>query len=178
MNCDVCERPKRRCVCRFIRRAPTPLNITIIQHADEHKHAKNTGTLAAKCLGIDIVPSHELAHMNWRAKHDVLLFPASEGDSTIDAPELPKDAHIWLIDATWRKATRILAEHTDLAALPRVTLPVSESQWRNRKPQRSGQLATIEAIATLHESCQHHSISDTLNQVFESFQVALEQYKS
>ena len=178
MNCDVCERPPRRCVCRFIRRTPTPMNITMIQHVDEHKHAKNTGTLAAKCLGIDIVPSHDLIHLNWSKEHDALLFPSTEDIETVAASELPSETHIWIIDATWRKATRILAEHPRLASLPRVVLPASESQWRNRKPQRPGQLATIEAIATLHESCQHHSISQSLNQVFDTFQIALEQYKS
>lgn len=178
MNCNACERPIRRCVCRFVQRVPTPLNLLMIQHADERKHAKNTGTLAAKCLGIEIVPSHELTHLNWSAAPNALLFPSIDGVDTVDATELNANTNIWVIDATWRKATRILAEHPELASLPRVTLPASESYWRNRKPKRAGQLATIEAIAKLHECCQYHQISKTLNQVFENFQIALEQYKS
>jgi len=179
VNCPECLRPSRRCICRFVRSCDTPLKLTVIQHRDEAKHAKNTGALAARCLDITLIFDDQIESIDFNNGRHSLLYPVTDAPTQVLQPtQLDESIRVWIIDATWRKAKRLLAENPALQALPRIALSPTESQWRNRKPQSSGQLATIEAVSELHRQGGFSNTASVLDTAFEDFQKHLESFKS
>lgn len=179
-QCRTCGRPPRRCICAFSRNIPCDIEVVIVQHPDERKNAKNTGSLTARCLGAKVLSSENEDFDATEVLVDdgtpqALLFP--DHAQFPSATSHTNVERIWLLDATWRKALKLMHTHPHLHRLARISINAHSSSWRIRKPQKAGQLASIEAISCYFDSVGKSSSAEQLQIVFEEFQKSAELYR-
>jgi len=131
--------------------------LLVLQHPDEAREAKGTAPLLRLGLaGCELrIGEHFDPPEPVPGRDDWLLYPA-DGDAPAPMPSVPAPGALRLIvlDATWRKSRRMLAENPWLQALPRLALgEAAPSRYAAlRKARRGGQLATLEAVLlALHE---------------------------
>ncbi len=154
--CDACHYLKQQCVCGLMPNLAQTLKIVIFQHPKEASHPKNTIKLLqlvwpdAKVI---ILPEDDLQNTdyfkdindNWH-----LLYP---GDTslvleTLSDTEKGEIEGLVLIDATWRKAYKLLNLYPSLQALPRVCLgTIPERLYGIRKAPSLEALSSLEALA-------------------------------
>jgi DTW domain-containing protein YfiP len=140
----------------------TPLNIIILQHPKEAKHAKNTVKLLA--LGLEQVSVlqgesqkdwAELAEQVTKEPQNYCLVYPHEQSSSIElicSPEqkkqhFPANHNVIFIDASWRKALKIwhlnpwlqLCDSWHFATPP-------ENQYHIRRTTQKSSLSTLESV--------------------------------
>jgi len=130
--------------------------VLVLQHPQEQRHAKNSVALLrlslAHCevvVGERLAPEALQALLHRPGRETRLLYP--DVPAAPAPPSLPTMSGIPLrlvvLDATWRKSLRMLLEHPDLAALPRLTLDApAQTRYRTiRAARRADQVSTLEA---------------------------------
>ena len=149
-TCDHCSRPLSECYCDAIVSIDNPTKVIILQHPKESDHPYNTGRMAHRCLRnselhVGVRFSDEfLATLLTRSS--LLLFPELEWLAESE-PQDSVPQQIIVLDATWRKAKKMLHLNPALQRLPRLALSnVPNSQYTVRSSQLVDGLATIEAI--------------------------------
>jgi DTW domain-containing protein YfiP len=148
------------------------VGLRVLQHPRERHAWKNTARLLALCVAdtqwaqaerVDRCPwptagAHAAADADADPGPYVLLYPPTPGDGAIvPPPALPWDpassttppgVRLVVIDATWRKAYRMLAESPWLQSLPRWSLAVAPpSRYGVRRARGAQQRSTFEAAA-------------------------------
>jgi len=121
--------------------------VLILQHPSETAHALNTARLAALGLSSAELVVGEIVSLPADERDNYLLFPGPEAISleTLANSEVP--LRLIVPDGTWRKARKMLHLNSELAALPRVSLPTGlVSRYRLRKAPAPGAISTLEAI--------------------------------
>lgn len=160
------------------------MDLLIIQHASETKHAINTARIAG--LGIkncEILVGEDFSHSNTLKQklanqHTCLLFPTQNAIPTQQfITEQSKPELCVIIDGTWRKAKRIYFVNPALQQLPAVALTnLPPSNYKIRKAPDPNALSTIEAtVAFLREAggdthC-HQNCLDAFERLID-FQIA------
>jgi len=155
-RCDGCRFLTEQCVCQWIPRLTTQLNVLILQDPKEAKHAKNTVSLL--CLGlasvecVSITSQRELADKllqkdpaKWR-----LLFPCDSAVAleSIDAKTASNIEGLILLDATWRKAKKMYFTEPMLQKFEAVCfLQPPLGGYQIRKSPSDLSLSTLEACA-------------------------------
>jgi len=145
-----------QCVCEWIPRLSTRLNILILQDPKEAKHAKNTVSLL--CLGLTSVECISTANVDvlrriilqkdpakWR-----LVFPCEKAVAieSIEAEDASKVEGLILLDATWRKAKKMYLTEPLLHTFGAVCFSQPPmGQYRIRKSPSNLSLSTLEACA-------------------------------
>jgi DTW domain-containing protein YfiP len=144
------------CVCELIPQLAQPIKIVIFQHPKEASHAKNTiklVTLVWPQVTVIILPEDDVDNSryfdgindNW-----YLLYP---GESSLALESLPESQKrniegLVLIDATWRKAYKLLNLYPRLQSLPRVCFThIPKSVYGIRKAPSLEALSSLEALA-------------------------------
>jgi len=126
----------------------------VLQHAEEQKHALNTGRLAV--LGLEraelLVGEYfpQLAEKLSAYTSVFLLFPGEFAQAPNPLACDAANGPVLLIvpDGTWRKARKILYANPVLSSLPRLSLEAgAPSRYRLRKTSVPAAVSTIEAIA-------------------------------
>lgn len=152
--CPRCQRPRRACLCQWIRPTANKVELVILQHPRERGYAKNTAALLAlslermHCHVGEHWPEAELEQRIGGLEGSWLLYPDTPDLPTPPAPgaaalERPR---LVLLDATWRKSRRMLYRNPLLQQLPRLALTQeAPSRYRLRRARRPGQLSTLEA---------------------------------
>ncbi|MEK8051885.1 tRNA-uridine aminocarboxypropyltransferase [Ideonella sp. DXS22W] len=186
------------CVCACLARPGVPwqgpVHLLLLQHPREQRETKGT----ARLLHQAVAGSRLLVGERWTdppapdgaahpattpaSHHDVLLYPATPGDTALPAaPPLPaawlaEPARLRLvvIDGTWRKSRRMLYESPWLQRLPRLALVAPPpSRYRIRRARGEGQLSTFEAaVLALGQLAPAHDPGPVLWPVFEAFVAA------
>ena len=154
-RCSVCLRPASHCLCCLIPTLHSAVNVLVIQHPQEQRHALNTwrllvaGLANSELVVIEQIPTDstlqmQLADPDWRTE---LLFPGASAQTLSTAPEGDdRPRRLVLLDGTWRKARKLLLFNPVLQQLPRVALPAGMiSRYRLRKASEANALSTIEA---------------------------------
>lgn len=150
--CPHCRLTAAACLCSSARPLQVQTQVWVLQHPAERDHPKNTLRLARLCLpDIHVLVGEtpedfRTAVAALSPAKAVLCYP----DPTSVALESrqPVASQLVFIDATWRKAHKILQLNPWLQQLPRChfnAAPVGE--YRLRKTRRAGGLSTLEAIA-------------------------------
>ena len=150
--CPRCERALVSCLCGLLPRVPlvNDVELLVLQHPNEAREAKGTAPLLRLGLASCEVRVGERFEppMPRPGRQDWLLYPADSGTAPVSAPTgSPSALRLIILDATWRKSRRMLAENAWLQALPRLALETAAaSQYAAlRRARRAGQLATLEA---------------------------------
>lgn len=153
--CSVCQYPLATCVCSAVRPVESPVSISIVQHPNEVKHAKNTARLVALCIEkTHLVVSDNAEHMaslrrRCRKQKTALLYPSMQSRSW----ENNKDAsetlsHLIFLDGSWRQAYAIWQQHAWLQSLPGYHFSSAPpSSYAIRHTQDPAHLSTLEAVA-------------------------------
>ena len=148
-RCTACLRPEAACLCRRAVPVANATPVLILQHPDEAMHAKGS----ARLLHLSLQASRlevgtrfdEAALAAWCGEGAALLYPAD--DRAPVRASLDRPARLVVLDATWRKSRRLLADHPLLARLPRWPLqpPLPPSRYASRRAHRPEQRSTLEA---------------------------------
>jgi DTW domain-containing protein YfiP len=169
--CLGCGVPQKLCLCNKVDVADaSAVSAVILRHPDERKKTLSTVSLIKQRFPEILVKEGE-NFSPLRQKNLVLVFPDADPESTqlestqsetlnSQARESVPDAVIpgdqeepvtlVFLDATWRKAKRMLHENAWLGALPRTSLePTSMSGYLLRKVPDEHALSTVEVFAIL-----------------------------
>ncbi len=188
--CWRCFWPKERCWCGEITEQAVRTEFVFLMHPKEFKQEKaGTGRLTALSLagssiemgiGFDGHPAVNRL-IDDPSNLAVLLYPAvgamnvSEGGLT---PELLGNRRlvVFLLDATWACAKRMLTESTRLQALPKLMFtPVEKSRFVIKRQPHEWCLSTLEATHQLLGALEAAGLDDypdprALPSLFEKMQ--------
>lgn len=146
------------CVCSAIVTVDVPVDITVIQHPKESKHAKNTIRLA-KLINprINVISSEQKERIQRLIEsvmgNGALIYPNANSlplenafnDANLQSQPLK---HLIFIDASWKQAFGIWKQHSDLALLKSFHLDLNVgSKYQIRCAKKPNYLSSIEAIA-------------------------------
>lgn len=148
-NCFGCGLPKRMCLCGKVEADFNAPPIIIFRHPDERGRTLSTVSLIKQRYPNVLVKEGEI-FSEPRLGNLTLLFPGGdkfgpECDQTSD-----ENRNYLLIDATWRKAKKMLHLNPWMQTLPRISLDTGTlSNYIIRKVPDAGALSTVEAFAFL-----------------------------
>jgi DTW domain-containing protein YfiP len=154
--CGGCGFLVTQCVCEWVPRLSTHLNIVILQDPKEAKHAKNTVSLlrlaltSVECIStanVDALKNvlSQKDPVKWR-----LVFPcdAAVAVESIEVEEASEIEGLIFIDATWRKAKKLYFTEPLLRIFGAVSfLQPPIGQYKIRKSPNDTSLSTLEACA-------------------------------
>ena len=163
-TCYRCFWPKHLCWCASIRPMQTRTRIVLLMHPKEFKQEKaGTGRLTHLCLasseihmGIGFDQDEAVqALIHDPRNYPVLLYPGttarnlSRGDLT--AADLGgRQLVVFVLDATWSGARKMLRLSPTLQALPRIMFtPAAPSRFVIKQQPQEGCLSTLEAVHEL-----------------------------
>jgi DTW domain-containing protein YfiP len=160
--CITCHYPQNTCLCDWINPITSPLNIIILQHPKETRHAKNTVKLLA--LGLKKImilqgekPDDwtELSQKMAKRPQDYSLFYPHEQSKSVESiisPEskesiFPINHNVIFIDASWRKALKIwhLNPWLQLCDSWHFSNP-PDNQYHVRHTTQKNSLSTLESV--------------------------------
>lgn len=159
-TCYRCFWPQAQCWCGSITPMPTKTRFVFLMHPKEFKREKaGTGRLTHLCL-----PNSEIqmgvefdAHPATQAliadpaNHCVLLYPGAEARNLSHGELKPDELGsrrlvVFLLDATWSCARKMLRLSPTLQALPRIMFtPEAPSRFVIKQQPVEGCLSTLEA---------------------------------
>ncbi len=168
--CHQCSRPARVCLCDAVTTIDNPIDVTIYRHSSETNKAVGTAVLCQLSLkNIRIIDGDTvMLDDNPQGKRRVLLFPPlADGSSELIPPLTPQQIHrdgfsppveLIVLDGSWKKARKMYYLSPELYRLPKLRLDVSatEANYTIRKAEKSGQLSTLEAIASALSSIENN----------------------
>lgn len=163
-TCYRCFWPKDLCWCPSIRPMETRTRFVFLMHPKEFKREKaGTGRLTHLCLpqstihmglGFDADPQVQ-AIIRDPALYPVLLYPGttarnlSRGDLT-PAELGGRRLVVFILDATWSGARKMLKLSPSLQQLPRIMFtPTAPSRFVIKQQPQAGCLSTLEAVHEL-----------------------------
>lgn len=178
--CLGCGVPRKLCLCNQVEINRLGHPVIILRHPDERKKTLSTVSLVKQRYPEVLVKEGEI-FSPLRQNNLAILFPDADVQanplrhnsstniaSNFDSPT--EQQTLVLLDATWRKAKRMLHENTWLSSLPRVSIePKIVSNYLLRKVPSPNALSTVEVFAmTQNDSALHE-----LFQVFMHKQIEL-----
>lgn len=165
--CSRCLRAQRACICHWITPIAHAIEVLILQHPLEVKHAKGSARLLhmsfpdSRLLIGEVFDEQELAELlhapsapGAQRKQAILLYPDTADDAGMAQPAIsvdeyaiePAELRLVVLDGTWRKSRKMLYANPLLQSLPRLALhDVPASQYLIRKARGAHQLSTLEA---------------------------------
>ena len=148
--CAHCQRPARRCLCRWITPTLNRVSLCVLQHPLEHGHAKGSLPLLRLSLNQCNVEIAEVFNAEqqaaWQLPGTWLLYPGEGTATAAPVPSPGKVRQLLLLDGTWRKTRKLLHLNPALQHLPRFALQAPPpSRYGLRKAQHPDQRSTLEA---------------------------------
>lgn len=171
LRCVRCQRPLSHCLCSLIPSLSSRVQVQILQHPDEARHALNTARLAV--LGLEtanLCLGEQFPHLPIDSG-TYLLFPGPEARSLKELTLAEQTAveRLIVLDGTWRKARKLLYLNPALQALPQLKLPEGcRSRYRVRKAPMPDALSTVEAIVIALSLIEHSERFEALLVPFEA----------
>jgi DTW domain-containing protein len=163
-KCYRCFWPKALCWCPVLQPMAMRTRFVFLMHPKEFKHEKTgTGRLTHLCL-----PNSELhmglafdgdeavqAVINEPKDFPVLLYPGTTARNLSNGDLTPSDLAgrrlvVFLLDATWSGARKMLKLSPSLQRLPRIMFtPAAPSRFVIKQQPAAGCLSTLEAVHEL-----------------------------
>ncbi len=165
--CAACGYPQITCLCAWVNPITAPMNIIILQHPKEAKHAKNTVKLLALGLQkITILQGEkpedwiELAQKVTNQPQNYCLFYPHEHSCPVESISsleqklrfFPVKSSVIFIDASWRKALKIWHLNPWLQQCNSWHFcNPPENQYHIRRTTQQSSLSTLESVAYVLE---------------------------
>jgi DTW domain-containing protein len=162
--CYRCFWPKALCWCGSLHPMPTRTRFVFLMHPKEYKEEKaGTGRLTHLCLpnselhmGVGFDDREEVrALLEDPGNHCVLLYPGREARNLSRGEFTAADLGgrrlvVFLLDATWPLARKMLRLSPGLQRLPRIMFtPTAPSRYIIKQQPQEGCLSTLEAVHEL-----------------------------
>jgi len=162
--CLRCFRPRKSCLCSDINAFDTVTHIVILMHPKEAKKVKmGTGRLTHLCLsnselrlGTDFTRDERVNSLiNDNRYFPVILYPGENSvqiskDATLIQNIGAKTLLVFVIDASWPLAKKILRQSHNLKALPQIHFrPKVPSRYVLKQQPHPYCLCTIESVSLL-----------------------------
>lgn len=159
-KCTKCFRPVKTCYCNDIKEVDTGVSFIILMHPREaYRQKTGTGRLAHLCLtdseilvGVNFSNNRRVNELISKPDNfAVTLYPDEDAiyaNNITQAGEY-KNRHVvvFLIDATWLLAKKMLKMSPNISALPKVSFSKKyKSQFHFKKQPDDYCLSTIESI--------------------------------
>lgn len=186
-KCYRCYRPKSSCMCDHVKPIATRTKFVILMHPKEFQKVKNgTGHLTHLSLpnselyiGVDFRDHQRVNELlDDSSKLCYVLYP---GETSHNLNEKGIEAEgrelvIFVIDATWSTAEKLLKVSTNLQALPKLSFTHTKSSAFTIKEQPEAYcLSTIESTLSILELLHEHKM-ETIGQ--EGFAHFLDPFKA
>ena len=180
-KCYTCYRPLSSCMCAYVKPIETETKFVILMHPKEFQKVKNgTGHLthlslpnSALYVGVDF-RNHEPVNtlLNDSSKLCYVLYPG-EDSLHLNETKIEKSGRelvIFIIDATWSTALKLLKVSTNLQALPKLSFThTKSSQFQIKQQPKEAYLSTIESTLTILELLDAHGMETIKEEAFEGF---------
>lgn len=168
--CSHCHLPIKSCLCSWVRPLSRSYDWGVLQDPSESLHPKNSlRLLSLSWSELRVWQERDIAQVpelkDWLVSDEpiYLVFPTNKACLSREAlPEAvtlhhlvnkTKRPRLLFIDATWRKATKLILSNPDLARLTRLVLFCPEkSNYIIRKGPGPTSLSTFEAIMVCLEA--------------------------
>lgn len=188
--CYRCFWPADLCWCPSLHAMPTRTRFVFLMHPKEYKEEKAaTGRLTRLCLanselhmgkGFDDHPAVQ-ALLADPANHCVLLYPGTTAHNLSEhaypsAQLSGRRLVVFLLDATWSGARKMLRLSPTLQALPRIMFtPSAPSRYLIKQQPQAGCLSTLEAVHELllvlrQQGLDDYPLPDQLLGLFQRMQ--------
>jgi len=188
-KCYKCYRPVSSCVCSHVKPVETKTKFVILMHPKEFQKVKNgTGHMTHLSLpnselyvGVDFRDHSRVnALLEDETKVCYVLYPGAESHRLNENKiELSgRELVIFIIDATWSTAEKLLKVSTNLQVLPKLSFThTKSSQFQIKEQPADYCLSTIESTLTILELLNSHEMEDlkegALQQFLEPFQAMI-----
>ena len=158
-QCPGCALPVRICSCEHINPSAKSPKVIILRHPDERGRTLSTVSLIKQRYPSVLVKEGEIFQKP-RIERMAVLFP-DNGNNKPEAREVDLETTLILIDATWKKAKKILHLNPWFNDLPKVSInPEKLSSYKIRKVPDASALSTVEAFAEVSNSPELHDLFD------------------
>jgi DTW domain-containing protein YfiP len=173
--CAICDYPQSTCLCAWVNPFTSPLNVIVLQHPKETKHAKNTVKLLTLGLKkITVLQGEapedwtELAQKVANQPQNYCLFYPHEKSVSVESISsseqkekyFPENHSVIFIDASWRKALKIWHLNPWLQQCNSWHFDnPPENQYHIRRTTQQSSLSTLESVAYVLEHT--HNINCT-----------------
>jgi len=180
-KCYACYRPLSSCMCGHVRPIETNTKFVILMHPKEFQKVKNgTGHLTNLSLpnselyvGVDFRDHNPVnALLNDKNRLCYVLYP---GEDSLHLNETKiecegRELVIFIIDATWSTALKLLKVSTNLQALPKLSFThTKSSQFQIKQQPQEAYLSTIESTLTILELLDAHGMEAIKEESFTYF---------
>ncbi|MCP5531036.1 MAG: DTW domain-containing protein [Opitutaceae bacterium] len=163
-TCYRCFRPARVCWCGELVPMATRTRFVLLMHPKEFKREKaNTGRITHLCLAnseiiVDasleenVILRERLADPTY---HSALLYPGEaacdlSAEQPLPAALTARPLQLFILDATWSAARKMLRLSPVLQALPRLMFrATAPSRYRIKQQPQDGCLSTLESVHEL-----------------------------
>ncbi len=162
--CYRCFRPRSTCFCSDIEAIRTHTRFVILMHPKEARKVKlGTGRLTGLCLqnseillGIDFTEDRRINRLIENPSHYPMILYPGEGSTDISEFRFPegvpdkKRILVFVIDASWTLAKKMLKLSANLQALPKIHFrPQKPSRYVIKQQPHEYCLSTIESVCFL-----------------------------
>jgi DTW domain-containing protein YfiP len=175
--CPRCLRPERSCICHWIVKLESLVELIVLQHPLEVHQAKGSARLlhlsvsgSQLQIGESFEPDALRELLMEDGKTSLLLYPDNPAERhiipappvlTADQLCVPGQLRLIVLDGTWRKSRKMLYQNPLLQQLPRLALSdMPASHYRIRKAHKPDQLSTLEAscyaLMQLEDNCEKY----------------------
>jgi len=189
-KCYKCYRPQTSCMCMYIKQIYTKTKFVILMHTHEFKKIKNgTGhlthlSLKNSELHVEInFKNHNRVNelINDKNNNCFVLYPSDEA-IVLNKTNLhveTKQTVIFLIDATWSIAKKMLRDSPNLQALQKISFEHSKnSEFKIKEQPMDLCLSTIEStlcvLELLNNNIDEKLSEEELNGFLEPFRQMVE----
>jgi DTW domain-containing protein len=181
LYCSACLRPKSACICHCVQSLASDVEVLILQHPSEVRHAKGTARLLHLCLPNSRIVQGEVFDksalqtlLTEGGKQSVLLYPTD--CYACPAAHAANQIRLVVLDATWQNSRRLLRLNPALQTLPRIAFqnPAPTRYSAIRMAHASHQLSTIEATGAMLAQLDGGLDTRPLLAAFDAF-IALQQ---
>lgn len=156
-TCLKCLRALSDCYCARIRAFQSGARFVILQHPKEFRNRVGTARMASLCVSNSVLIAGELedreratqAIVRAPGNRCALLYPGTMAREPAEfaAEENGSQVVIFVIDATWAMAKKMVRLSPTLSAMPRIAFrPARPSGYLFRRQPRPECVSTIEAI--------------------------------
>ncbi|OJF77300.1 MAG: hypothetical protein BKP49_02195 [Treponema sp. CETP13] len=171
-KCYKCFRPKKSCYCKYIVPVTTSVKFVFLMHPKEaFKQKTGTGRLASLTLpgseiiiGVDFTQNKRVNEILTDSQYFPVLMYPDENAWTADRPGLKnaignKTLLVFLVDATWFFAKKMLRLSTNLFTIPKLSFAKGYiSQYKFKTQPAKECLSTIETCYYLLNELQENEI--------------------
>jgi len=189
-KCYKCFRPQSSCMCKYIDSFETQTKFVVLMHTHEFKKIKNgTGHFTHLSLanselyiGTDFSKHSDVNKLiNDDNNRCYVLYPSDESLVLNDSPLIKdnKQNVIFLIDATWHNAKKLLRDSVNVQTLPKLSFKhTKNSQFKIKEQPMDLCLSTMEStlcvLELLNKQGNESLSSSSLDSFLEPFKKMVE----